>query len=79
MLRDAAADPQPAIQTARMRVRFAPSLLARLVTLSGPRRSHDPVAEHINLTGDYTWHAKKCVTKRGFRPLPIAKTAILSP
>ena len=25
--------------------------------------------EHINLTGDYTWHANKRVAKGGFRPL----------
>jgi hypothetical protein len=61
-----------------MRGGFAATLLERLVTLSESRRSHDPVAEHINLTGDYTWHANKHVAKGGFRPLRIAKTAILS-
>ena len=25
--------------------------------------------EHINLTGDYTWHTNKRVAKGGFRPL----------
>jgi len=25
--------------------------------------------QHINLTGDYTWHANKRVAKGGFRPL----------
>ena len=25
--------------------------------------------EHINLTGDYVWHANKRVAKGGFRPL----------
>ena len=30
-----------------------------------------PIApwEHINLTGDYVWHANKRVAKGGFRPL----------
>jgi TnpA family transposase len=30
--------------------------------------------EHINLTGDYTWHANKRVAKGGFRPLRTART-----
>lgn len=30
--------------------------------------------EHINLTGDYTWHANKRVAKGGFRPLRTPKT-----
>jgi hypothetical protein len=34
--------------------------------------------EHINLTGDYTWHANKRVTKGGYRPPRIPKTTILN-
>ena len=30
--------------------------------------------EHINLTGDYIWHANKRVAKGGFRPLRKAQT-----
>jgi hypothetical protein len=29
---------------------------------------------HINLTGDYVWHANKRVAKGRFRPLRAAKT-----
>jgi hypothetical protein len=29
---------------------------------------------HINLTGDYVWHANKRVAKGRFRPLRTAKT-----
>ncbi len=29
---------------------------------------------HINLTGDYVWHAKKRVAKGRFRPLRAAKS-----
>ena len=79
MLRDAAATLRLAIQTAQVRVGFASTLLEPPVTLSASRRSHDPFAEYINLTGDYTWYAKERVAKRGFRPIRIAKTAILSP
>lgn len=33
--------------------------------------------EHINLTGDYVWHANKRVTKGKFRPLrPVITLAI---
>jgi hypothetical protein len=31
--------------------------------------------EHINLTGDYTWHTNKRVAKGGFRPLRTHRTA----
>jgi len=34
--------------------------------------------EHINLTGDYVWHANKRVAKGGFRPLRKAKTRFTS-
>jgi len=30
--------------------------------------------EHINLTGDYTWHPNKRVAKGGFRPLRMPRT-----
>ena len=32
--------------------------------------------EHINLTGDYVWHANKRVAKGGFRPLRKAQDAL---
>ena len=32
--------------------------------------------EHVNLTGDYTWHANKRIAKGGFRPLLNPKPAI---
>ena len=32
--------------------------------------------EHINLTGDYTWHTNKWVAKGGFRPLRTAKKLV---
>ena len=35
--------------------------------------------EHVNLTGDYTWHANKRVAKGGFRPLRTAKTLYSTP
>jgi hypothetical protein len=31
--------------------------------------------EHVNLTGDYTWHTNKRVAKGGYRPLRVVKTA----
>jgi TnpA family transposase len=30
--------------------------------------------EHVNLTGDYTWHTNKRVAKGGYRPLRVVKT-----
>jgi TnpA family transposase len=35
--------------------------------------------EHINLTGDYTWHTNKRVAKGGFRPLRTAKRVFGTP
>ena len=35
--------------------------------------------EHINLTGDYTWHANKRVAKGGFRPLRTPRTTSPGP
>jgi hypothetical protein len=32
--------------------------------------------EHINLTGDYIWHANKRVVKGGFRPLRKAQDSL---
>ena len=38
-------------------------------------RSLSPLGwEHINLTGDYVWHANKRVAKGGFRPCGRPKT-----
>jgi hypothetical protein len=34
---------------------------------------------HINLTGDYVWHANKRVAKGRFRPLRAAKSAKVKP
>jgi hypothetical protein len=36
----------------------------------GPLQHVSPLGwEHINLTGDYTWHTNKRVAEGGFRPL----------
>jgi hypothetical protein len=35
--------------------------------------------EHINLTGDYVWHANKRVTKGRLRPLRPVKSPIIPP
>ena len=35
--------------------------------------------EHVNLTGDYSWHANKRVAKGGFRPLRNPGTAPAKP
>lgn len=35
--------------------------------------------EHINLTGDYTWHTNKRVAKGGFRPLRTPKNSSSNP
>jgi len=35
--------------------------------------------EHINLTGDYTWHTNKRVAKGGFRPLRTPRNASSGP
>jgi hypothetical protein len=32
--------------------------------------------EHINLTGDYTWHANRCVAEGRFRPLRLVGVPI---
>jgi TnpA family transposase len=32
--------------------------------------------EHVNLTGDYTWHTNKRVAQGGFRPLRTAKKSL---
>jgi hypothetical protein len=33
--------------------------------------------EHINLTGDYVWHANKRVVKGRFRPLRLPQDPLL--
>lgn len=43
---------------------FHPSLLQHVSPLGW---------EHVNLTGDYTWHSNKRVAKGGFRPLRIPR------
>jgi TnpA family transposase len=35
--------------------------------------------EHVNLTGDYTWHTNKRVAKGGYRPLRNARNASTGP
>jgi hypothetical protein len=35
--------------------------------------------EHVNLTGDYTWHTDKRVAKGGFRPLRNTKRVFSTP
>ena len=35
--------------------------------------------EHVNLTGDYTWHSNKRVAKGGFRPLRIPRNNFVAP
>jgi hypothetical protein len=35
--------------------------------------------EHVNLTGDYTWHTNKRVAKGGFRPLRIPRIGFAKP
>jgi len=35
--------------------------------------------EHVNLTGDYTWHSNKRVAKGGFRPLRIPRNGFRAP
>jgi Tn3 transposase DDE domain len=35
--------------------------------------------EHVNLTGDYTWHTNKRVAKGGFRLLRIPRTGFAKP
>jgi hypothetical protein len=35
--------------------------------------------EHVNLTGDYTWHTNKRVAKGGFRPLRTPRTGFNKP
>ena len=35
--------------------------------------------EHINLTGEYSWHTNKRIAKGGFRPLRNAGTTLASP
>jgi hypothetical protein len=35
--------------------------------------------EHVNLTGDYTWHSNKREAKGGFRPLRISRNSLGAP
>jgi TnpA family transposase len=62
--------------------------LERAAELCAKSRAFDPALlqhvsplgwEHINLTGDYTWHANKRVAKGGFRPLRNPRTAFGGP
>ena len=51
----------------------ATSLLAKSHPLDPALLQHvSPLGwEHVNLTGDYTWHTNKRVAKGGFRPIRI--------
>jgi hypothetical protein len=49
---------------------FDPSLLQHVSPLGW---------EHINLTGDYSWHTNKRVAKGGFRPLRNPRTVFSAP
>jgi hypothetical protein len=53
----------------------AANLLAKSRPLDPPLLQHvSPLGwEHVNLTGDYTWHSNKRVAKGGCRPLRIPR------
>ena len=62
--------------------------LERAAELLAKSRTFDPALlghvsplgwEHINLTGDYTWHHNKRVAKGGFRPLRMPKNGFGDP
>jgi hypothetical protein len=62
--------------------------LERAAEMMAKSRAFDPALlqhvsplgwEHINLTGDYTWHTNKRVAKGGFRPLRIPRTRFAKP
>ena len=62
--------------------------LERAAELVAKSRTFDPALlghvsplgwEHINLTGDYTWHSNERVVKGGFRPLRIPKNGFGGP
>jgi TnpA family transposase len=59
----------------------AAEALARARTLDHALFQHvSPLGwEHVNLTGDYTWHTNKRVAKGGFRPLRTAKKVLSAP
>jgi hypothetical protein len=59
----------------------AAELLAKPGTVDPTLLQHvSPLGwEHINLTGDYTWHSNKRVAKGGYRPLRTPKTTFSSP
>jgi hypothetical protein len=59
----------------------AAEALARARTLDHALFQHvSPLGwEHVNLTGDYTWHTNKRVAKGGFRPLRTAKKVFSAP
>jgi hypothetical protein len=59
----------------------AASLLAKYHSLEPSLLQHvSPLGwEHVNLTGDYTWHSNKRVAKGGFRPLRIPTNGFGAP
>ena len=59
----------------------AASLLAKYQPLNPSLLQHvSPLGwEHVNLTGDYTWHSNKRVAKGGFRPLRIPRNGFGAP
>jgi TnpA family transposase len=59
----------------------AASLLAKSHPLDPSLLQHvSPLGwEHVNLTGDYTWHSNKRVAKGGFRPLRLPRNGFGAP
>jgi len=59
----------------------AASLLAKSHPLDPSLLQHvSPLGwEHVNLTGDYTWHSNKRVAKGGFRSLLLPKNGFGAP
>jgi TnpA family transposase len=59
----------------------AASVLAKYHPLDPSLLKHvSPLGwEHVNLTGDYTWHSNKRVAKGGFRPLRIPRNGFGAP
>jgi Tn3 transposase DDE domain len=59
----------------------AASLLAKSHPLDPSLLQHvSPLGwEHVNLTGDYTWHSNKRVAKGGFRSLLLPKNGFAAP
>jgi hypothetical protein len=57
----------------------APSQHRDLFDSGFAQRALDFGWEHINLSGDYTWHSNKRVAKGGFRPLRMPRSGFGAP